>query len=192
MPRLFTALEIPGSIAMQLSLLQNGLPGARWIDRENLHITLRFIGDVELPQAREIAYALETVKTAPFVLNLDGLDVFSHSKPHSLFAGVSKSEPLTELHAEQERICQRLGHVAEHRKFIPHVTIARIRGRQGTRCRQLSVRHRWLSEPKVSCQSLRAHVITRFNRWRTLYSRRILPACGAENCPGLRNYPNPM
>ena len=89
MPRLFTALEIPASIAMQLSFLQSGLSGARWIDRESLHITLRFIGDVDLPVAREIAYELEKVKTAPFSLRLDGLDVFGNSRPHSLFAGVA-------------------------------------------------------------------------------------------------------
>lgn len=128
MPRLFTALEIPSSTAMQLSLLQSGLPGARWIDRESLHITLRFIGDVERPIAREIADALEWVKTPPFSINLDGLDVFGNSKPHSLYARVSRSEELYDLHAEQDRICQRLGLQPDPRKFTPHVTIARIRG----------------------------------------------------------------
>ncbi|MEM9278235.1 MAG: RNA 2',3'-cyclic phosphodiesterase [Pseudomonadota bacterium] len=128
MPRLFTALEIPSQIAMQLSLLQGGLPGARWIDRENLHITLRFIGDVDHSVARELAYALENVKAAPFSLKLNGLDVFGNSKPHSLFASVAKSEALSDLRAEQERICQRLGLPADPRKFTPHVTIARVRG----------------------------------------------------------------
>ena len=70
MPRLFTALEIPTSVAMQLSLLQGGLPGARWIDAENFHITLRFIGDVERPLAQEIMHGLEWVKAGPFQLHL--------------------------------------------------------------------------------------------------------------------------
>ena len=113
---------------MHLSLLQSGLPGARWIDRESLHLTLRFIGDVEMPVAREIASALEKVKTPPFTLRLSGLDVFGNSKPHSLYAGISRSDALIELQAEQERICQRVGLVPETRKFKPHVTIARIRG----------------------------------------------------------------
>ena len=113
---------------MQLSFLQSGLSGARWIDRESLHITLRFIGDVDLPVAREISYELEKVKTPPFSLRLDGLDVFGNSRPHSLFAGVASSAALFELQSEQERICQRLGLPTETRKFTPHVTIGRIRG----------------------------------------------------------------
>lgn len=127
MPRLFTALQLPASVAMQLSLLQRGLPSARWIDRENLHITLRFMGDVEKPVAQELAYALEGVKSEPFTLSLSGLEVFGSAKPHSLYAAVRKSEPLLELQAEHERICRRLGIVGDKRKFTPHVTIARLR-----------------------------------------------------------------
>ncbi|MEM9331535.1 MAG: RNA 2',3'-cyclic phosphodiesterase [Pseudomonadota bacterium] len=128
MPRLFTAIEVPSQIAMQLSLLQSGLPGARWIDRENLHITLRFVGDVDHSIARELGYALEKVKSSPFSLKLDTLDVFGNAKPHSLYAGVARNPALFDLRAEQERICQRLGLSADSRKFTPHVTIARIRG----------------------------------------------------------------
>ena len=127
MPRLFTALEIPNPIAMQLSLLQTGLPGARWIVRENFHITLKFIGDVELPVAKEIAYAMERVKTQPFSIKVEGMEVFGNSKPHSLYAGISKSQALLDLHAEQDRICRQLGIPVETRKFTPHITIARIR-----------------------------------------------------------------
>ena len=128
MPRLFTALEIPTSVAMQLTLLQGGLPGARWIDRENFHITLRYIGDVERPLAHELAQAMERVKAEPFQLQLMDLDVFGGSKPHSLFAGVAASSDLMTLQSEQERICQRLGLEPEGRKYKPHVTIARLRG----------------------------------------------------------------
>ena len=128
MPRLFTALEIPANIAMQLSFMQGGLPGARWIDRENFHITLRFIGDVEKPLAREILHAMEWVKAGPFQLQLRDLDVFGGSKPHSLFAGVEGSADLMALQGAQERICQRLGLEPEGRKYKPHVTIARLRG----------------------------------------------------------------
>lgn len=128
MPRLFTALEIPSSIATQLSMLQSGLPGARWIDRENFHITLRFIGDIERPQANELAMALETVKTPPFSLQLANLDVFGNSKPHSLFAGVMRSDMLNDLRLEQDNICRKLNLPTDSRKFTPHVTIARVRG----------------------------------------------------------------
>ena len=108
MPRLFTALEVPAAIAFSLSLLRGGLPGARWIDPENYHITLRFIGDIDEPTADEIAHALARVDRPGFDLSLEGLGAFGSRKPHSLFAGVKVSPALRDLQAEQERIIQRL------------------------------------------------------------------------------------
>ncbi len=129
MPRLFTALQLPNSVATQLSWLQSGLPGARWIDRENFHITLRFIGDVEKPVACELADALERVKASTFMLQLEDLNAFGGAKPHSLYAGVRRSNELMDMQAEQERICQHVvGLPAESRKYKPHVTVAKVRG----------------------------------------------------------------
>ena len=128
MPRLFTALEIPTPVATQLGFLQGGLPGARWIDRESLHLTLRFIGDVDQPLAHELSCEFDKVNSEPFTLKLDGLDVFGNKKPHSLIAKVQRNEALYSLQAVQERICQRLGLTPDKRKFTPHVTIARLRG----------------------------------------------------------------
>lgn len=127
MPRLFTALEIPRDAALSLSLLRGGLPGARWIDVENYHITLRFIGDVEGHMADEIANALDRVRRPEFMLNLSGVDAFGSKKPHSIYAGVSPSPGLNALQAEIERICQRLRLPADPRKFTPHVTLARLK-----------------------------------------------------------------
>ena len=127
MPRLFTALEIPRDAALSLSLLRGGLPGARWIDVENYHITLRFIGDVEGHVADEIANALDRVRRPEFMLSLSGVDTFGSKKPHSIYAGVTPSPELNALQAEIERICQRLGLPADPRKFTPHVTLARLR-----------------------------------------------------------------
>ena len=127
MPRLFTALEIPRDAALSLSLLRGGLPGARWIDVENYHITLRFIGDVEGHVADEIAHALDRVRRPEFMLNLSGVDAFGSKKPHSIYAGVSPSPELNALQAEIERICQRLRIPTDPRKFTPHVTLARLK-----------------------------------------------------------------
>ncbi|WP_284441752.1 RNA 2',3'-cyclic phosphodiesterase [Brucella suis] len=127
MPRLFTALEIPRDAALSLSLLRGGLPSARWIDVENYHITLRFIGDVEGHMADEIANALDRVRRPEFMLNLSGVDAFGSKKPHSIYAGVSPSPGLNALQAEIERICQRLRLPADPRKFTPHVTLARLK-----------------------------------------------------------------
>ncbi len=127
MPRLFTALEIPRDAAMSLSLLRGGLPGARWIDLENYHLTLRFIGDVEGHTADEIANALDRVRRPAFELQLSGVGQFGGKKPHAIWAGAQPSADLIALQSEIERICQRLRLPADPRKFTPHVTLARLK-----------------------------------------------------------------
>lgn len=109
MPRLFTGLELPRVVADQLALLQGGLHGARWIDRDNFHITLRFIGDVDHAIAREVVSALDRVRHGPITLTLDGLGSFGGNKPHSVFVRIAPTQELADLQGEQERIMQRLG-----------------------------------------------------------------------------------
>lgn len=127
MPRLFVALEVPRDAALSLSLLRGGLPGARWIDTENYHLTLRFIGDVEGHIADEIAGALDRVRRQSFQLQLSGVGTFGSRKPRALWAGVAASPDLSALQGEIERSFQRLGLPADARKFMPHVTLARLR-----------------------------------------------------------------
>jgi 2'-5' RNA ligase len=127
MPRLFTALEIPRNVAMSLSLLRGGLPGARWIDVENYHITLRFIGDVDGRTADEIVDRLDRIDRPEFQVSLNGIGSFGSKKPHSVWAGVSPSQEMTALQAEMERICQRVGLPPDPRKFMPHVSLARLK-----------------------------------------------------------------
>ncbi|WP_157014489.1 RNA 2',3'-cyclic phosphodiesterase [Mesorhizobium xinjiangense] len=127
MPRLFTALEIPRDATLSLSLLRGGLPGARWIDVENYHITLRFIGDVEGHVADEIANALDKVHRPAFDLRLSGVGAFGSKKPHVIWAGVAPSPELNGLHSEIDRLCLRHGASADARKFTPHVTLARLK-----------------------------------------------------------------
>lgn len=129
MPRLFTGLEIPPEIAFALSLKRGGLTGARWIDAENYHITLRFIGDVDHKTADEVADSLDRLSNSlRFSLRLTHLGSFGGDKPRALFAGVEPSEELSRLQAAQERVLQRAGLPPEGRKFVPHVTLARLRG----------------------------------------------------------------
>ena len=127
MPRLFIALEVPRNAAMSLSLLRGGLPGARWIDVENFHITLRFIGDIDGRTADEVVDKLDRIERPEFQLSLSGIGSFGSKKPHSVFAGVTQEPEMYALQAEIERICQRLGLAADPRKFTPHVTLARLR-----------------------------------------------------------------
>jgi 2'-5' RNA ligase len=127
MPRLFTALEVPRNVAMSLSLLRGGLPGARWIDVENYHITLRFIGDVDGRTADEIVDRLDRIERPEFQTALTSIGSFGSKKPHSVWAGVAPSPEMHALQAEIERICQRIGLPPDPRKFTPHVTLARLK-----------------------------------------------------------------
>jgi RNA 2',3'-cyclic 3'-phosphodiesterase len=127
MPRLFTGLEIPDDVAFDLDLMRGGISGARWIDRESYHITLRFIGDIAEGLAREISYELEGVEAKPFQLRLSGCGVFGGNKPHTLYAAVEESAELRRLQSIHERICQALGLPPDPRKFAPHVTLARLK-----------------------------------------------------------------
>ena len=127
MPRLFTGLEIPPDIAQTLAMLRGGLPGARWIDPQNYHVTLRFIGDVDDSVAREIASLLGRVRRNSFELRLDGVTSFGGKKPRAVVVTAAPSAALMEAQAEQERLMQRIGLEPEGRKYIPHVTLARLR-----------------------------------------------------------------
>ena len=127
MLRLFTGLEIPHGIASDLDMMKGGLFGARWIERDSYHLTLRFIGDVEEGQARDLAEALDAIAVPGFVTRLKGLGAFGGAKPHALYVGMEASPELRRLQAAHERVCQQVGLAGETRKFTPHVTIARLR-----------------------------------------------------------------
>jgi 2'-5' RNA ligase len=127
MPRLFTGLEIPADVGQSLAALRGGLPGARWIDPENYHVTLRFIGDVDASIAHEIASMLGRVRREAFALRFDDLKSFGGRQPRAIVATLGPAQALIELQAEHERLLQRVGLEPEGRKFIPHVTLARLR-----------------------------------------------------------------
>ena len=126
MPRLFTGLEIPAEIGQTLSELRGGLPGARWIDPENYHVTLRFIGDIDGVYANEIASML--FRDQPQAVRGQGAGPVKLRRQEAAGGGrCRRAEPaLIELQAELERLMQRLGLDPEGRKFTPHVTLARL------------------------------------------------------------------
>ncbi|TGE02683.1 RNA 2',3'-cyclic phosphodiesterase [Methylobacterium nonmethylotrophicum] len=128
MPRLFTGIEVPPEAGLGLGALRGGLPGARWVEPADYHVTLRFIGDVDGGLADEIAEALAEAKARPpLMLTLDALAVFGGARPHALFARVVPDPGLSELQAEHERILRRLGVPPDTRRFTPHVTLARLK-----------------------------------------------------------------
>jgi 2'-5' RNA ligase len=126
-PRLFTGLEVPSDVAAELAMLRGGVSGARWIDVENYHITLRFIGDIDERMAAETADALGEIRRPSLVVTLDGLGWFGADKPRAIVARIKPTTPLVELQADQERRLRRIGLDPVTRKFSPHVTLARLR-----------------------------------------------------------------
>ncbi len=132
MVRLFVGLTLPPSVKQQLLGLMAGLEGVKWQREDQLHLTLNFIGEVPEPQAEEIDVALSAVPFAPLVLRLEGVDIFGHRRrPRMLWTGVRQEniEQLQHLHAKIDRVLQRCGLKADPRKYNPHVTLARFRGK---------------------------------------------------------------
>lgn len=127
MLRLFTAIEIPKDVGQSLSVLRGGLHGARWIDPENYHVTLRFIGNIDDALASDIASLLDGISRKSFELQLDGLSLFGGNKPRAIIASVAPTKALLELQAEHESIMKRMRVPNDSRKFTPHVTLARLR-----------------------------------------------------------------
>lgn len=127
MPRLFAAIEVPEELQAALAALRQPLPGAKWVQAENLHLTLRFVGDVPNPVAAEFADGLAAVAADCFELTIAGLGAFGGNDPKSLWAGVDPSPALDSLARACERAARAAGLPPDSRKFAAHVTLARMR-----------------------------------------------------------------
>lgn len=145
MSRLFTGLEIPPEAARRLSLFRGGLPGTRWIEASDYHVTLRFLGEVDGTVAADLNEGLAQARPrAPLSLTLDGLASFGGDRPRSVYASLALTPDLADLQEEHERIARRAGAPPERRRFTPHVTLARL-----NREASPEAVARWLSEAGV-------------------------------------------
>lgn len=124
MARLFAGLEIPSNVRAQLLSLQEGVPGARWRGEDNLHLTLRFIGEVDARMQRDIDSALSLIDVPAFELCLKGVGRFGKDRPRALWVGVEDDAFVSRLARKIEAALQRNGLKPERRKFTPHVTLA--------------------------------------------------------------------
>lgn len=128
MLRLFVGLSILQNIATRLAALGGGIPGARWIEPENMHVTLRFIGEVNEAEAEDIDQELARLVARPFHFEISGVDTFGQGrKAQALFAGVTLPPDLELLQGRVEAAVCRAGQPRETRKFKPHVTLARLK-----------------------------------------------------------------
>jgi 2'-5' RNA ligase len=129
MHRLFVAIRPPRPIRERLLDLMEGDRDLRWQSDEQLHLTLRFIGEVERPIAEDIAAALVQIRFPRFSLALDGVGRFEKHRHGALWAGVQPRHQLNFLAAKVERACQSAGIDPERRAYHPHITLARWKGR---------------------------------------------------------------
>jgi len=130
--RLFVALGLPVEIRESLALLRGGIAGARWVDAESLHLTLRFIGDADGGQLRDLDAELSAIRGYGFDLMLSGLGTFERrQRIHMLWAGLEASPALLDLRERVEAASVRAGFGPEGRKYKPHVTLARFKQGSG-------------------------------------------------------------
>ncbi|WP_457573326.1 RNA 2',3'-cyclic phosphodiesterase [Desulfolithobacter sp.] len=128
MPRLFVAIDLPADVALDLGNISCGLPGARWVPPEQLHLTLRFIGDVDGGVFADIREALAGVRSESFSLRIKGVGFFPPRKrPRVIWAGIEPSEELILLYKRIESTLLNCGLPPEGRKFSPHITLARLK-----------------------------------------------------------------
>jgi RNA 2',3'-cyclic 3'-phosphodiesterase len=129
MLRLFVALELPDEVKQRVAPLAGGLPDARWVARENLHITLRFIGEVDEDTAEDVGAALGTVHSQPVEIALAGVGCWeSKGRVRQVWSKVKAGDELGLLQSRVESSLKRVGLDPDGRKFTPHVTVARLKG----------------------------------------------------------------
>ena len=145
MHRLFVAIRPPEPIRDLLIDAMDDGPEFRWQDDEQLHLTLRFVGEVERPVAEDLAGALGRIRSRPFDIRIKSVGRFDQRSSGAVWAGVEPKEPLAALAAKVERACLAVGLEPERRAFHPHITLARWKGRRSVDAEEFVVRNRALS-----------------------------------------------
>ncbi|MEM8695185.1 MAG: RNA 2',3'-cyclic phosphodiesterase [Pseudomonadota bacterium] len=132
MHRLFVAIRPPPGIRAQLLALMHGVSGARWQNDGQLHLTLRFIGEIDRHRAEDVVGALNAMDFPVFEIVLNGTGYFEcNGRRTTLWAGIAPSRPLKQLRDKLENAFRRIGLEPDHRVFLPHITIARLNAGTG-------------------------------------------------------------
>jgi 2'-5' RNA ligase len=133
MHRLFVAVRPPGAIRRLLLAAMGGISGARWQSDEQIHLTLRFIGEVDRHRAGDILAALGAIHHPRFEIALNGLGMFERrGRAETVWAGVTPHEPLKTLHNKIDSAIARIGVAPEQRAYLPHITLARLKRSSGS------------------------------------------------------------
>ncbi len=140
--RLFVAIPLPDNIREQLASMSADVAGARWLPREQMHLTLRFIGEVDRATFRAIASALKGISQTSFRLKLIGVGYFPNARrPRVIWVGVNDELKLERLNGKVEAILREVGLPSENRKYKPHVALARLKSPSKEKVRDFLVTH---------------------------------------------------
>jgi 2'-5' RNA ligase len=147
MHRQFVAIRPPEAIRDLLIDAMEDSPELRWVGDEQLHLTLRFIGEVQRPLADDITFALSRLRSEPFELGVVGVGLFERRNGGALWAGVQPKAPVAALAAKVERACVAAGLAPERRAFHPHITLARFNRHSAKPAQVFLERNRALASP---------------------------------------------
>jgi 2'-5' RNA ligase len=154
MIRLFVAIDVPDQARRDLTALCNGVPGAKWVQPEQMHLTMRFIGEVDGAKGRDVASALGEIDAPSFELGLAGVGSFGDRRAAKvLWAGVQAGPELARLQSKIETALQRIGLPPERRKFHPHITLARLNGAPEQRVAEYLRAHSAFASPPFEAES---------------------------------------
>ena len=156
--RLFVAVDLPEAIKEQLAIISCGLPGARWVKPEQLHLTLRFIGEVDGAAFLDIREALAEVHCESFRMQLKGVGFFPpRKKPRVVWVGIEKNEQLLRLRNRIESVLVQTGLEPEGRKFAPHITLARLKNTPASRVGRFLEQHSLFISPSFQINGFRLY-----------------------------------
>jgi 2'-5' RNA ligase len=149
MLRLFVGIPLPPEQCLTLSTLCRGLPGVKWVDPGNYHVTLRFIGEVDEGVAADIDTALAGIRMRPFEIAVAGTGYFGpDDKPRVVYAGIDKSAPLGHLHEKVEKAMTWVGLAPESRRYAPHVTLGYVKNGNPIEIGRFAAAHNLLRLPE--------------------------------------------
>lgn len=185
MLRLFVAVSFPAMVKERLAWVCAGVPGARWVDVDSMHLTLRFIGEVGGDRAEDIHIAMSRISAPAFDLTITGVDCFeSGGKVHTLWAGVDKQPLLHHLRDKIESAVVRAGCDPERRKFKPHVTLARFKDGSSTRIGSFVQAHNRLAIGPIPVEEFilfRSHLSSRGPHYEALATYPLQGVRWSEN-----------
>jgi 2'-5' RNA ligase len=154
MIRLFVAIALPEVVKDRIAALAGGVPGAKWTDRDNMHLTLRFIGEVPEDRMADIHHGLSRIRQPAFDISLAGSGYFKQGRnPTTLWVGVERNDALQQLRDKVEQALQREGFDADTRRYSPHITLARLQRAPEARIAAFVAEHNLFRTPPIPVSS---------------------------------------